>query len=74
MEITGFNIVDNFEEEDFIVFLNENLCKLLIFLVIINFFFIKILFLCKRKKKDEREREREGRKGREIEWCDVIIN
>lgn len=71
METTGFNIADNLEKEDSIVSSNENLCKLLTFLVIINSFFTKILFSCK-KKKDERERE--GRKGREIEWCDAIIN
>lgn len=71
METTGFNIADNLEKEDSIVSSNENLCKLLTFLVIINSFFTKIVFSCK-KKKDERERE--GRKGREIEWCDAIIN
>lgn len=72
METTGFNIADNLEEEDSIVSSNENLCKLLTFLVIINSFFTKILFSCKKKKK--KTREREGRKGREIEWYDAIIN
>lgn len=57
METTGFNIADNLEEEDSIVSSNENLCKLLTFLVIMNSFFTKILFSCKRKKKDEREKE-----------------
>lgn len=62
METTGFNIADNLEEEDSIVSSNENLCKLLTFLVIMNSFFTKILFSCKKKKKRrEREREKEGK-------------
>lgn len=59
METTGFNIADNLEKEDSIVSSNENLCKLLTFLVIINSFFTKILFSCKKKK--TREREKEGK-------------
>lgn len=57
METTGFNIADNLEKEDSIVSSNENLCKLLTFLVIINSFFTKILFSCKKKKRREREKE-----------------
>lgn len=46
MEITGFNIVDNFEEVDFIVFLNENLCTLLIFFGDYKFcFYLDIIFM-----------------------------
>lgn len=66
METTGFNIADNLEEEDSIVSSNENLCKLLTFLVIINSFFTKILFSCKRKKKDERERRKERKRNRMV--------
>lgn len=65
METTGFNIADNLEKEDSIVSSNENLCKLLTFLVIINSFFTKILFSCK-KKKDERERRKERKRNRMV--------
>lgn len=75
METTGFNIADNLEEEDSIVSSNENLCKLLTFLVIINSFFTKILFSCeKKKKKDERERERrKERKRNRMVWCNYKL-
>lgn len=66
METTGFNIADNLEKEDSIVSSNENLCKLLTFLVIINSFFTKILFSCKKKKKDERERRKERKRNRMV--------